>query len=465
MHPTEKRVQKVSLGYVPRQWQKELHEARSKFRFRVAPVHRQGGKSEAACAELVDAAIKATGDLPRFAYIAPQLKLGRSMFWPKLKQRLAQVAAAGAVEFNEGSLVAKFKANGATIEMFGATDPDSIRGNTFRGVVLDEVGLMPGSVWSEIVDPTLAANQGWALFIGTPYGVNLFSELFARGQRGDKGWWSRRWTVYETQALAPEEVQRQKDEKSENVFAREFLCDFTAQSNEQLISLATVEDASRRGFKPEDPSILASPLVIGVDPARFGDDRSVIVLRRGLYCFPPLVFKGVDTMFLAGRVALEIVNKKPAAVFVDEGGVGAGVIDRLRQLGHVITNVSFGSKAPMTGFANLRAYIWWKMKEWLESGGAIPRDEELMRELATPQYGFNGRGQVLLESKDEIKERLAALEFASPDKADALATTFAMPVALPARFEDEPMRAERLRGRYDPFDVRAAMRRNNPFKR
>ena len=455
----------VDLGYKPRLWQQELHAARKTHRFRVCVVHRQGGKSEAACMELVDAALKATGDLPRFAYISPQLKLGRSMFWPKLKQRLAPLIAAGVVEINEGSLVARFKANNASIELFGASDPDSIRGNTFRGAVLDEVGLMPGMVWHEIVDPTLAANQGWALFIGTPYGVNLFSELFNLSQK-DKSWWSRRWTVYETNALPAEEVQRQKDTQAESVFAREFLCDFTSQSSEQLISISLAHEASRRVFKPDDPAILASPVVIGVDPARFGDDRSVIVRRQGLFCFPPLVFKGVDTMFLASRVALEINHHKPAAVFVDEGGVGAGVVDRLRQLGHTIINVSFGAKSPVKGFLNLRAFMWWEMREWLTRGGAIPADEGLIRELATPTYGFNGRGDVVLESKDDIKERLSAIEFSSPDLADALACTFAAPVAPLVPFDQErerPLLGGGKRG-YDPFDMKKAMRKG-PFRR
>lgn len=449
----------VDLGYKPRAWQQELHAARKTHRFRVCVVHRQGGKSEAACMELVDAALKATGDLPRFAYISPRLKLGRSMFWPKLKQRLAPLIDAGVVEINESSLIARFKANKATIEMFGATDPDSIRGNTFRGAVLDEVGLMPGMVWHEIVDPTLAANQGWALFIGTPYGVNLFSELFNLSQK-DPTWWSRRWTVYETNALPAAEVQRQRDTKVESVFAREFLCDFTSQSSEQLISISLATEASRRVFNPHDAAVAASPVVLGVDPARFGDDRSVIVRRQGLFMFPPLVFKGVDTMFLASRVAMEIVQHRPAAVFVDEGGVGAGVVDRLRQLGHTIQNVSFGSKSPVKGFMNLRAFMWWEMRKWLESGGGIPVDEGLIRELATPTYGFNGKGEVVVESKDDIKERLSAIEFSSPDLADALATTFAAPVSVSLNYLEERMSAgARQKERYRPFSDEARKRR------
>jgi hypothetical protein len=192
-------------------------------------------------------------------------------------------------------------------------------------------------------------------------------------------------------------------------------------------------------------------MVIGVDPARFGDDRSVIVRRQGLYVFPALVFKGVDTVFLGRRVSLEINQHNPAAVFVDEGGVGAGVLDVVRSMGHKASGVQFGSKALGKGFANLRSEMWWKMREWLQTGGAVPMDEQLMRELATPTYGFNARGEVVLESKDAIKERLGAMEHPSPDIADALACTFAAPVATVVGIMDERYLARRGPRRYRPF--------------
>jgi len=251
---------------------------------------------------------------------------------------------------------------------------------------------------------------------------------------------------------------------SEKRFAREMLCDFDAQSEDQLISLSLATEASLRSWKPDDPVILRAPVILGVDPARFGDDRSVIVRRQGLFMHKPLCFKGVDLMFLASRVALEIVQHKPAAVFIDEGGVGAGVIDRLRQLGHTVIGVQFGSRSITAGFANRRAEMWWKMKSWLESGGGIPNDPVLIQELATPTYGFNGRGEVVLESKDDIRERLP--DRGSPDIADAVALTLSADVALPPPFEDLRLRpaGSSNRPRYDPFDMKKVMRRD-PFRR
>jgi hypothetical protein len=321
---------------------------------------------------------------------------------------------------------------------------------------------MKTEAWEEVISPMLMVRDGWALFIGTPKGINLFSDLYERAGLNED-WYRRTWTCYETGALTAEAIAEQKATMSESRFAREMLCDFTAQSEDQLISLSLATEATQRSFRHDDPVVLRSPLVIGVDPARFGDDRSVIIRRQGLYVFPPLCFKGVDTMWLASRVAMEINQHKPAAVFVDEGGIGAGVIDRLRQLHHTVLGVQFGAKSLTAGFMNRRAEMWWKMKLWLESGGAIPNDPVLVQELATPTYGFNGRGEVVLESKDDIRERLPGR--GSPDIADALCLTHAAEVAPVLNLLEERERPLLGGGqrRYDPFDLRTHYGRN-PFK-
>ena len=131
-------------------------------------------------------------------------------------------------------------------------------------------------------------------------------------------------------------------------------------------------------------------------------------------------------MQLADKVAAESDLWNPDAVFIDAGG-GAGVVDRLPQLGHNVIEVNFGGKAADELFLNKRAEMWWAMRDWLRAGGAIPDDMELKLELATPTYSYTSANRVQLESKDDIKKRLQG--GASPDKADALALTFAMPVS------------------------------------
>ena len=203
---------------------------------------------------------------------------------------------------------------------------------------------------------------------------------------------------------------------------------FPSASSLQFIGSDLVEAAAKREVAPQPHD----PLVLGVDVARFGDDQSVIYVRKGRdgRTIPPIKLRGVDTMQLAARVAEERNRWRADAVFVDGGGVGAGVVDRLRQLRIPVFEVQFGGKAERVEFggdivkvANKRAEMWANMREWLK-GGAIPDDPELSADLTGVEYGFNIDNAIQLERKEDMKKR----GLSSPDVADALALTFAYPV-------------------------------------
>jgi hypothetical protein len=213
---------------------------------------------------------------------------------------------------------------------------------------------------------------------------------------------------------------------------------FPRSGSMQFMGSDLVEAACNR----EPVPLLTDPLIIGVDVARFGDDQSVIWPRKGrdARSIPPIRLRGVDTMQLAGRVAECVREWHANAVFVDGGGVGGGVIDRLRQLGVDVIEVQFGGKADRVSmteerpaYNNKRSEMWGNMREWLggerarEGGGSIPDDPEIRADLTGPQYGFivaDGRDATALERKKDMKQRALA----SPDLADALALTFAYPV-------------------------------------
>lgn len=436
------------LGYFPRAWQEKCHLARGLYRFLVLVLHRRAGKTELALMELIEGALRCEKELGLFVYLAPLLKQTKAIAWARLKQRLRQLLVSGAATANEGELSVTFAHNGATIRLFGGDNPDALRGVRLDGVVIDEVAQIKPEVWHDILQPALSDRLGWAIFIGTPSGVNLFSELYHQALAGAEGWHAARWTVYDTDAIDPAEIKRLANGgMPENSFAREYLCDFAAGAEDQLISLADVENAARRVYAERD--ILHAPRILGVDPARFGDDRSVIFPRQGLVAFPPEVYRGIDNMALAGRVASKIESWRPDAVFIDSGA-GAGVIDRLRQLGHQVTEVPFGGKALKPHlFSNRRVEMWWEAKEWIESGGSIPDDAGLKQEMATPKYWFDPSGRRVLESKDDIKERLQGGQ--SPDMADALCLTFAAPVHRPTTIADQVRTRVRQRGVYDPL--------------
>ena len=178
------------------------------------------------------------------------------------------------------------------------------------------------------------------------------------------------------------------------------------------------------------------PLIMGVDVARFGDDETVISFRKGrdARTISWVTMTGEDTMAVAGRVSELYSQYSVDTVFVDGGGVGGGVVDRLRQLNVPVWEVQFGGKADRPDpsnetirYANKRAEMWGFMKAWLPNG-VIPAEQELVDQLAAPEYGYDQRDNILLERKTDIKKRTGW----SPDRADALALTFAYPVSARA---------------------------------
>jgi hypothetical protein len=165
--------------------------------------------------------------------------------------------------------------------------------------------------------------------------------------------------------------------------------------------------------------------VLGIDPARGGADATVIVARQGRDIVEIRRYKGDDTMTVVGHVIEAIEDFKPALVVIDEGGLGYGILDRLTEQRYKVRGVNFGwkSKNPVM-WGNKRAELWGAMREWLKTG-SIPDDRQLKADLTGPKTKPDSSGKMFLESKKDMKSR----GLASPDAADALAVTFAFPVA------------------------------------
>jgi hypothetical protein len=196
------------------------------------------------------------------------------------------------------------------------------------------------------------------------------------------------------------------------------------------------------------------PCVLGVDVARFGDDESVILIRKGrdARTIPALRLRGLDTMALASRVVEVATGLQADAVFIDGGGVGGGVVDRCRQLRLNVYDIQFGAKPDRhdlasqgEAYANKRAEMWGAMRAWLPTG-AIEDSDDLAAQLVGPTYGFNNRDEIQLERKADLKAR----GLPSPDWADALALTFAYPV-VPSLAAGGPLRRSLIEMEYDPF--------------
>ena len=169
------------------------------------------------------------------------------------------------------------------------------------------------------------------------------------------------------------------------------------------------------------------PLIIGVDPARFGDDRTAIIRRQARKAFGLQTFIKKDTMEVAGIVHLIIERENPQKVCIDVGGLGAGVYDRLKELGHgdvIVPINSAETPIDQQRFYNKRAEMWGNVKDWLrDTPCEIPDSDELHADLCGPKYKPDSNGRLLIESKEAMKKR----GIRSSDAADALGLTFALP--------------------------------------
>lgn len=190
-----------------------------------------------------------------------------------------------------------------------------------------------------------------------------------------------------------------------------------------LLGIEDVNAAIARHYRETEYDHAAR--ILGVDVAREGDDASVVFPRQGLAAFMPSVMRNVTSTFGAGAVMTKWEEWEADACFVDNtGGFGGGWIDKMTELGRNPIGIHFAGKANDPRYANKRAEMWFKMAEWVKGGGALPNIPGLSAELTTPTYSFKG-DTLLIEPKEEIKKRLGR----SPDLADALALTFAQPVA------------------------------------
>lgn len=286
-------------------------------------------------------------------------------------------------------------------------------------LVFDEASAIPDPVW-EVSEGSLTDRDTeiiWAVFGNPTQTTGRFRECFGRRRHR---WITRQVDSRSSRLTSQAQIARWiADYGEDSDFVRvRVKGEFPRTGSRQFISPALVDAARARVVAP-DPE---APRVMGVDVARFGDDQSVILVRRGGLVEGEIErFRGLDLMTLAEQVAGRIRAAEPDAVFVDGAGVGGGVVDRLRQLGFRVHDVNGGETARKArDYANRRAEMWDRMRAWLKQAH-LPDDPALLIDLVGPEYGFDSRGRIQLERKEEMKRR----GLASPDAADALALTFA----------------------------------------
>ncbi len=204
-----------------------------------------------------------------------------------------------------------------------------------------------------------------------------------------------------------------------NVFGQ-----FPPASMNALLGPDDVSAAMKRHLREEDYTF--SQKRLGIDVARYGDDSTIIFPRQGLASFCFIQMKGQNTHAIAGRVAESKSKWKSEMETIDStGGWSSGVEDLLGLANNPIIPIHFSSKAIDPRYYNRRSEMWYEMSKWVKKGGALPPDDQLKKELVTPTYWLE-KGKFRVEEKEQIKKRLGF----SPDRADALALTFAFPEEL-----------------------------------
>jgi len=216
------------------------------------------------------------------------------------------------------------------------------------------------------------------------------------------------------------EQRRKEWGEASPIYVARVLGDFPHDEEGVLLPLRDLEAAVGRELKTEpdqEPGV-----VLGVDPARFGPDRTALAIWRGCTLEEVVTRQGMDLMETAAWVASHINRLGAKRIRIDGIGLGAGLVDRLRQLGHGVEDVVVGRVAsdPKLYF-NLRAELFWKFREASEKGEvSLPDDEALLAELSAVRYDFTPTGQIRIERKEEAKKRLGR----SPDLADAAVLGF-----------------------------------------
>lgn len=288
-------------------------------------------------------------------------------------------------------------------------------------VVFDEASKISDKIW-EVTDGVLTTKKNiWLVFGNGTRNVGRFYDCFHKL----KARWIT-WNIDSRKCQAANKeyldklVEQYGGEDSDQARVRVRGL-FPKTATRQLISTEAVEKCQEHETEGHE----YQPKVMGVDIARFGENSSTICIRQGRKVFDIEVLPKQDLMQTAHHVAEVIKRERPVQAFVDGSGIGAGVVDRLRQLNFPVVDVNGGNSSLNPRFLNKRAEMWWEMKEAIEGLIELPADQKLKEELTCVEYDFTDKGRIRLDRKSDIMEDYGF----SPDRADALAMTYAYPIA------------------------------------
>ncbi len=312
-------------------------------------------------------------------------------------------------------------------------------------LVFDEGSAIPDAIW-EVAEGALTDENTqiiWTAFGNPTRNIGRFRECFGKFKHR---WHTRQIDSRTVRMTNKRQLNKWVEDYGEDSdFVRVRVRGvFPAAGSDALLGPDEVDAAMARTAKRDELEPFAD--ILGVDVARQGDDASAIAHRRGRQVFPLRELRIPDTMLVAAQVAIDIDRIDTDAVFIDAtGGYGVGVVDGLRNMNRDCIEVYFSGKALDQRYFNKRSEMYFELAKWIRAGGCLPEDQTLREELLALTYSFQG-DKFRLDSKDDIKDVLGR----SPDRADAVALTFAMPVArrprLPGILQNTTSRLD-----YRPF--------------
>ena len=309
-----------------------------------------------------------------------------------------------------------------------AEQPEALQGVHSDNVMLvaDEASGVPEAVF-EAAAGSMSGHNALTILLGNPVRSSGF--FFDTHNRLKDEWWTRRVSCIDSTRVSSEYVNDMKSRYGEesNAFRIRVLGEFPRSDDDTIIPMDLLESAKHRDTRAYEDA----PIVWGLDVARFGSDSSVLCKRQSNVVHTLERWRNLDLMQLTGAVVSQYEacdhKNRPTEILVDSIGLGAGVVDRLRELNLPARGINVSESPAMGGtYLNLRAELWHKAKAWLEKRDCkIPNNEDLIGELATVRYTFTSNGKIKIESKDDIRRR----GLKSPDMADAFVLTFASDAA------------------------------------
>ncbi len=289
-------------------------------------------------------------------------------------------------------------------------------------IVVDEASAISEEIYDTLIGNLTTAGSSIVQTSNPVRSDGPFYNLWANPEN-KKVWTLLTFTAFDAPRVADTWIELIKTEYGDDsdFYRMRVEGNFPKASSEAFIRTVDVEDAVRNDSLHGEYGHY--PKLMGVDVARFGDDSTVFVLRQGPKILDMQKFHGLDTMEVAAKAVEYYHLNKPASIFVDAIGVGAGVFDRLKELKMPAVDVVVSAKpGDPKRYCNLRSELWGLMRDWLKNGADIPNDLELKNQLTSMRYGYNSKMQIQLMSKRDLKKKL---QLDSPDIPDAIALTFA----------------------------------------